>query len=837
MQKTKIVLQLIRLNYLEVNIYMTKVELLAPVGDWNCLKAAVQNGADAVYFGVEQFNARMYAANFNVEDMKQVIDYCKLRNVKTNLTLNTLLENCEFDNAVDLAKEAYKAGVDAIIVQDLGLAKYLIDNIPGLPIHASTQMTVHNLQGVLKLEKLGFDRVVLSRELSCEEIEYICKNCKVEIETFIHGALCICYSGQCLFSSVVGGRSGNRGKCAGPCRLPYELISENAETHERKSIDKGYLLSTKDLCGIAYLPRLIQAGVKCFKIEGRMKSPEYVATVTRIYRKYIDMVLNNDDFIIDEKDINDLMQVFNRGGFSDGHLDSKHNRNLIFPEKPSNMGIYLGTIKKYNSNKGHITLQLEEDLELGDSISVSNEASKYLVSELMIKNVNQKKVSANTEVTIGRMKGNIKVGDKVYRISSKALSDFAKASYDNCENKKIPLNCTVTIKKNTPISMEISTNKNTCYNELYSSIYVKEISNMIPIDALKTPISVERVVKQISKTTNTPFSFENITVLLDDGLYVPSISTLNELRRTALEKVEQEILSRAKRTLLDLSRKSKESITYTPNVKNPEISVLFRQLDLDFDYTKLDKEKITNIYVSLELFISKKYSKVISYFSDNYNLYIYVPSIIKTNYKNIALSTIEQAVMIYNIKGFIVSNIGDFELLKKYSKDYEFIGNYTLNVFNNNTMEEYRKLGLSRITLSRELNQELIKEMLANANINTEMIVYGNLPLMASSYCFLGETNKCYPDCGTNCKKNNKYYLKDRLGFNFRVVPNSIETVTLICNSKTLSVSTKDLPVNFVRLDILDESINEINEAVDKAYNREKLEGLQYTNGNLYREV
>ena len=816
---------------------MTKVELLAPVGDWNCLKAAVQNGADAVYFGVEQFNARMYAANFNVEDMKQVIDYCKLRNVKTNLTLNTLLENCEFDNAVDLAKEAYKAGVDAIIVQDLGLAKYLIDNIPGLPIHASTQMTVHNLQGVLKLEKLGFDRVVLSRELSCEEIEYICKNCKVEIETFIHGALCICYSGQCLFSSVVGGRSGNRGKCAGPCRLPYELISENAETHERKSIDKGYLLSTKDLCGIAYLPRLIQTGVKCFKIEGRMKSPEYVATVTRIYRKYIDMVLNNDDFIIDEKDINDLMQVFNRGGFSDGHLDSKHNRKLIFPEKPSNMGIYLGTIKKYNSNKGHITLQLEEDLELGDSISVSNEASKYLVSELMIKNVNQKKVSANTEVTIGRMKGNIKVGDKVYRISSKALSDFAKASYDNCENKKIPLNCTVTIKKNTPISMEISTNKNTCYNELYSSIYVKEISNMIPIDALKTPISVERVVKQISKTTNTPFSFENITVLLDDGLYVPSISTLNELRRTALEKVEQEILSRAKRTLLDLSRKSKESITYTPNVKNPEISVLFRQLDLDFDYTKLDKEKITNIYVSLELFISKKYSKVISYFSDNYNLYIYVPSIIKTNYKNIALSTIEQAVMIYNIKGFIVSNIGDFELLKKYSKDYEFIGNYTLNVFNNNTMEEYRKLGLSRITLSRELNQELIKEMLANANINTEMIVYGNLPLMASSYCFLGETNKCYPNCGTNCKKNNKYYLKDRLGFNFRVVPNSIETVTLICNSKTLSVSTKDLPVNFVRLDILDESINEINEAVDKAYNREKLEGLQYTNGNLYREV
>ena len=193
---------------------MTKVELLAPVGDWNCLKAAVQNGADAVYFGVEQFNARMYAANFNIEDMKQVIDYCKLRNVKTNLTLNTLLENCEFDNAVDLAKEAYKAGVDAIIVQDLGLAKKLIEEFPDLPIHGSTQMTIHNLNGALELQNLGFKRVVLSRELSLDEIDYICKNTDLEIECFAHGALCISYSGQCLFSSMIGGRSGNRGKCA-----------------------------------------------------------------------------------------------------------------------------------------------------------------------------------------------------------------------------------------------------------------------------------------------------------------------------------------------------------------------------------------------------------------------------------------------------------------------------------------------------------------------------------------------------------------------------------------------------------------------------------------------
>lgn len=815
---------------------MSKVELLAPVGDWNCLKAAVQNGADSVYFGVEQFNARMFATNFSIEDMKQVINYCKLRNVKTNLTLNTLLKNDEFEDAVNLAKEAFCAGIDAIIVQDLGLAKYLIDNFPELPVHASTQMSVHNLEGVLKLEKLGFKRIVLSRELSYEEIEYICKNCNVEIETFIHGALCISYSGQCLFSSLVGGRSGNRGKCAGPCRLPYELISEDNLTHKKSCLDKGYLLSPKDLCGIAYLPRLINAGVKCLKIEGRMKSPEYVATVIRIYRKYIDIVLNNDEFNVDEKDINDLMQVFNRGGFSNGHLDSKPNRKLIFPEKPNNIGIYLGTVKNYNSNKGLITLELENGLEIGDSVSFAMENSKYFVSELMIKGINQKTVSSGSEVTIGRMKGNIRIGDKIYKITSKSLSENAKSSYENCENKKIPLDCVVTIKKNTPIKMEVFTNKKS-KEQLYSDLYVEVVSDMIPIDALKTPISVERVVKQISKTNNTPFSFESITVLLDDGLYVPSISTLNELRRTVLEKVEQEILNRAKRTLPNISKNTIETITYSPILSNPEISLLFRKLYIDYDYSKLDKEKIFRIYLPINLLANKNYSEIIKYLSENYNIYIYMPPIIKTNFKNFVLNHIEEAIHTYDIKGFVVSNIADFKLLDKYSNNYDFIGNYTLNVYNNNTIEEYKKLGIDKITLSPELNLQTINELLSTTNLNTELIVYGNLPLMTSSYCFLGKTNKCYPDCGVNCKKNNTYYLKDRLGYEFRILPNSMQTITQIFNSKTLSISTKDIPINFVRLDILDENIEEINEVISKTSNREKLEGLQYTNGNLNREM
>ena len=224
------------------------IDLLAPVGDFECLKAAVQNGADSVYFGSDLFSARAFAHNFDINELKEAIEYAKIRGVKTNLTLNILLKDSEFDSAVQLALKAYEFGIDAIIVQDLGLAIKLIKILPNLPIHASTQMSIHNLNGALELQKLGFKRVVLARELSIAEITHISKNTHIETECFIHGALCVSYSGQCLFSSLIGGRSGNRGKCAGPCRLSYDLLENN------KKIDSGYLLNTKDLCGLEYIP-------------------------------------------------------------------------------------------------------------------------------------------------------------------------------------------------------------------------------------------------------------------------------------------------------------------------------------------------------------------------------------------------------------------------------------------------------------------------------------------------------------------------------------------------------------------------------------------------------
>lgn len=630
---------------------------------------------------------------------------------------------------------------------------------------------------------------------------------------------------------------GNRGKCAQPCRLPYSLISKSNTTSSEKSLDKGYLLSPSDLCALEYLPNLIHAGVHCFKIEGRLKSPEYVATVTRIYRKYIDMVLNGEPYIIDENDKKDLMQVFNRGGFSAGHLSSEPNQNLIFKEKPNNMGIFIGTVENYNQNKGHIKLQLKDSLSIGDTISFEKEDSRYTVSELMIGNQNLATAKPGDKVTVGRMKGNISGGNKIYKLASKALSTTAKQSYEAKENKKILVNGVVTIKKDMPITMQIICTNSRHSTDNYHNIKLEVKSDISPEPAVQSPLTSDRVIGQISKTNNTPFAFENLTIDLEDGLYIPKMSsTLNELRRTALDMLEAKVI--AKKT-----RKSDTLAKITPptkkkeNTYEPKVSVLLRNLSTDMDYGALDQKNIDSLYLPLKLFATKKHVEIIQSLTQTYDVYIYMPTIIKANYRNLILNSLEDILKTYSIKGFVISNLADFKLLEKYHKDYTFIGNYSLNVFNTNSLKELKALGLSRVTVSRELSKDTLQSLLSNAPIETELIVYGNLPIMAMNYCLLGKTNKCYPNCGINCLKNNTYYLKDRLGYEFRIIPDEMQTVSLICNSKTLSISSKDLDVNYVRVDILDENIEEINHIVQTAKAREKLEGQQYTNGNFHREV
>jgi putative protease len=798
------------------------IELLSPVGDLDCLKAAVQNGADCVYFGASNFSARAFASNF--DDLELAINYAKIRGVKTNLTLNTLIKNDEFEDAYNLAKKAYELGIDAIIVQDLGLATRLIKDFPDLPIHASTQMSIHNLQGTLKLQNLGFKRVVLARELCANEIEYICQNSNVEIECFIHGALCISYSGQCLFSSLVGGRSGNRGKCAQPCRLPYELVQNGNET-----IDKGFLLSTKDLCGLDYIPFLINAGVTSFKIEGRMKTPEYVATVTRIYRKYIDLALSGNPYVIDEKDKKDLLQVFNRGLSSNGHLDKEPNKNLIYPIKPNNMGLPLGIIQKYNKTKGHITLKLQEELCVGDCISTQKENGSYNVSELMVKNKNIKIGNIGNLVTIGRMKGNISVGDKVYKISSKVLKDNALNSFKT-ENRKIPLNIKLFIQNNKNISAVV----NSCSKyDLYKNLNFEYTSNIIPNTSINKPLDKDTIIKQFSKTNNSIYEFKKIEIILDDNLFLP-ISSLNDLRRTILENIEKQTLDKIKRT---------SNCCYTPIVSNAsnlknnyKISLLLNDLNLEYDYSKLDG--VHNLYIPLKFFVNKNYENILNVLNKKFSTYIYLPTIIRANYRNLFYDNIVNTTKKYNIKGIVLSNISNFMLISdlyKSNKNLELIANYTFNIYNNETINKLNDLQISKYIVSPELDKLSILNLYGNPQ--KELIVYGKIPLMNMNYCLLGKSNKCYPNCNSLCTNKNRYFLKDRLGLHFDIVPDNIQTVTTIYNCKTLSICPTDFNLDCARIDILYENIDEINNIINTVKLGKKFEGKQYTNGNLNREI
>ena len=767
-------------------------ELLSPVGDFECLKAAVQNGADSVYLGASYFNARNSANNFNLEELKEAIEYAKLRNVKVNFVLNILIKEQEFNDAIELARQAYNMGIDAIIVQDLGVAKVIIENIPDLPVHASTQMTVYNLEGVKELEKIGIKRVVLARELSIKEIEYIVKNSNIEVEVFIHGALCISYSGQCLFSSMIGGRSGNRGKCAQACRLPYKLISNN------KKIREGYLLSPRDLCGLEYLPDLIKIGVKSFKIEGRLKKPEYVATVTRIYRKYIDLALSDVEYSIDEKDKEDLMQVFNRGGFSNGYLDGKLNNKLVFEEKQNNMGIYLGEIIKFNNKKGYIDLKLENTLAIGDRVTIND--FTYNVSELMLNGKNLKEAGKGDIVTIGRMKGDILPKNKVYKISSKELQVCAKESYSK-ENKRIRISCGIIVKENESIVFKV-----------YDEYNIEVKSNIVPVKAINEPITEERIISQLSKTKNTQYDFDFVNIDIDENLYIPSISGLNEIRRSVIQKIEEINKNSFIRKLdkINLVENSIENKSYF------NISVLLNNLNLSFDYEKVNAEIL---YIPLRYFENEEYEELINVLCEKFKVYIYMPTILKG-----------YIARDYNVSGFVISNIGQVAMVKKYGK--ELIGNYTLNIYNHNTIEMLKKIGITKFTISPELDKEAVCELLKKVT-DIEMIVYGNIPLMISNYCVLGRKNKCNNECKEFCNEEN--YLEDRLGYKFKV--DSYKGISTIYNSKKLSILYDEFNINTARIDVLDESIDEINNIISNVMDGKRCEGKEFTNGNLNRKI
>lgn len=784
------------------------IELLSPAGDMECLIAAVQNGANAVYFGANKFNARANGTNFDTEQLKQAINYAKLRNVKTHLTLNILIKNDEFEEALKLVQEAYSLGIDAIIVQDLGLASKIKESFPDLELHASTQTTTYNLEGVNAMSKLGFDRIVLARELNINEISNICENTNKEIEIFIHGALCISYSGQCLMSSMIGARSGNRGKCAGTCRLPYELIDKDSNS----AVDKGYLLSSKDVCTLDILPQLIQTGVKSFKIEGRMKSPEYVGIVTGIYRKYIDLYFSNNEYIVEDNDRQMLLQIFNRGGFSTGYLQGKLGKDMMYPIKPNHIGIPLGKVVSYNFKKGHVNVKLSDMVDLGDSIGINDSSCK--ISELMINNENIKTASKGQCVTIGRIKGDIQANDIVYKtVSNKLVKDIDfKNSKENIK-RKIDIN--IFLNKDENVKIEAI--------DKITGIHVNILSTQKVQQADNVGTTKQRIIEQLHKTGNTVFEIDNVNIKMDDNIFVP-ISLINDIRRNVLEGLETQVINSFGREnkCIKLNRVTKQEFAE----KKRTVSVLLNTLNAKYDYMQI--KGVDNIYIPFRFFFDNTLIEMIKKISNKYNTYVYLPAITKSKYYEMFKKDISS----FNIKGVVISNISQIELIKKCFKniDLELIANYTMNIFNDYTIDVLKNLNFKKITISPEMNKNDIKVL--SDEFNKEIIVYGRTLLMTSEYCVIGKNGICNQMC-----KKGKYVLKDRMNYEFPIYTDTTNCNSLIYNSKTTSISPEQLNINSIRIDILDENIEQINSIVNSHFNGKRLEGNEYTNGNLNKDI
>jgi len=804
------------------------VELLSPVGDFDCLKAAVQNGANAVYFGGQLFNARYSAKNFDKDGIREAVNYAKSRNVKINFTLNILLKNNEFDDAIDVVKYIYELGVDAVIVDDLGFAKYIIDNFPGMEVHGSTQMTIHNLEGAIALKNLGYSRVVLARESTLSDIDYICRNANIDIEAFVHGALCISYSGQCLFSSAIGGRSGNRGRCAQPCRMYYNML-ETSDNVSYKNIGKGFLISPRDLCGLDFIPDLIKAGVKSFKLEGRMKTPEYVATVTRIYRKYIDLALSDNDYIVDKNDLHDLMLAFNRGGFSKGCLGGDDNHDYVFEEKPSNQGLYIGNISKIDKKNGLISLKTNEPLDIGDTFLVQQEDHKYTISEILKNGSHVKSAAIGDLVTIGRVKGKLELGDKVFKINSSIISKEIK-EFNSHEHVKIPLVANFKALIGKPLELEVVSldEPGNTYFGLSTTI-----SNEIqPIEAISNPISKERLIEQLNKTTDTNFEFKQINIEMDDNIYIPKISSINALRRDALNTLYQKGINNFTR-ILPSKLPSTELVHQHvfPSIRT--YSVLLNSIDISMDYSSL--KNVDRVYIPLKFFIKKEFESKLLEISQFTDCYIDIPTIVRDNFRNVFYNNFDEKVNKFNIKGLVISNLSGIEFMMKYVGKLDIVSKYTLNIYNNHTIDELKKVGVNRVTVSPELDTDNLIDLCNNSSLPTEFLVYGKLPVMHIQYCPLGKSNKCYPTCSMKCKTSNRFYLEDKLGYKFEFVPDNMQTITKIYNSKINSIDYAKFPFDSCLISITDE--DNLDEIIYNVKSNIKFDGKNYTNGNLNKFV
>ncbi len=759
------------------------IELLAPVGTKEALVAAVESGANAVYLGGKMFGARHYAPNFTDEELAEAVRFAHLRSVMVYITVNTLTDDSEMPALADYLRHLYKIGVDAIIVQDLGVAAVAREIVPALPLHASTQMTVHNLEGVQFLAAMGFTRVVLARELALQDIEHICKNSPVAIETFIHGALCISYSGQCLMSSIIGGRSGNRGRCAQPCRLPYTLV-DAAGNDLLQAADAGeYLLSPKDFNTIEVLPDLIHAGVTSFKIEGRMKRPEYVAVVVDAYRRAIDSYLaSQNNYAVSAQDRKDLAQIFNRD-FTTAHLFGKKGRNMMSDRRPNNRGVRVGRVLTYQAPGKIAVIKLDEPLAVGDIIEFWVKVGGRVNVTVQTMTVNGAVVTeapANTAVSIP-VSSPVRDNDRVFKVFDAKLMERARAYFSRAEAvRRIPVDIVVTAEEGKP--MVISVQDADGYTGRAETVFIAE-------KALKRPLTPESVTKQMERLGTTVFSLRRLECQLHGEVMVP-LSEMNDARRRAIEQLEAARLARFTRAALPKANSIPVLLPPAQTAKRankPELVVNVDAMD------KL-KAAVDN-GADIVMFGGECFGKPLSD-EDYHNAAMYVrrynrkiifntPRLVQQN----QLAELKASAGLFNrIKPYAVSvgNIGTLQLLRALV-DVPLHGDYPLNIYNSITARYLGDLGLASLTLSPELSFTQVETIAARQLAPMECLVHGYITMMISEYClpgsFLGAQDR---QCHQACSRG-QYWLKDRMNELFPIATDQFCRMHIL-NAKELSM-------------------------------------------------
>ncbi|MBC8531412.1 U32 family peptidase [Gehongia tenuis] len=748
-------------------------ELLAPAGSWDAMTAAVQSGADAVYLGAQGFNARASASNFDEEGLPRAVDYCHARGTKVLVTVNTLILPQEMEQAMALVEQLWRAGADGLIVQDVGLAAEIRTRYPDAPLHGSTQMSVHNLEGAAQLEEWGFKRVVLGREVSLQDIRKIVQSTAMEVEVFVHGAMCVSLSGACLMSSMIGGRSGNRGRCAQPCRLPYTWLEEG-----EREMGRGYLLSPKDQCTVPFLADIVSCGVKSLKVEGRMKRPEYVAVVIETYRRALDAIGELGHYEATPEDLLALKKIFHRGGFSEGYFFGVRDRELMGQDRPNHGGIRVGRVVKVNGRQAFVEPEPGVHLVVGDGVEFRGHGGDC---GMEIQRLASSKGLIQLEAP-----GGVLAGDEVYRTTDAAQLRAVGEKLAE-DRRRVPVSMELTLLPGRLPRMTLTAGDITLAVE-----GTEEVQR-----AAKRPLQEEDVLRQM-RMGDSFLKPAFCHVELDDS-FMP-VSQLNDLRRRAVAAMEREWLhQKLPRWSFFEPLKGDQDKPEAAKSVRPE---LWLQGDKEILERLLD-QPLAGVYWTPRDWTAdlRSEGERLREKAGKKKIYVSVPTLLlESDYEAVfrKLETLRGTA-----DGILAPNLGAVH--GSLRTGWKVVGDSWLNVTHGGSLRELLKLGLERVTLSNELTLAQLEAAGRGWEDRCEAVVHGHIPVMNLAHC---PAKALSPKSCHNCGRPLRF-LRDRRGYAFPWVSTRITRCqTTLYNSVPLALAARGrLPqVSALRLIALGES-------------------------------